>query len=129
MFKRALVKELIEEGRRLVDALEKKRGFGLAAALWLYLPDVERWRLVIASEIVERKGSINAYANVQRELSRLRLRLLSLNDISVTGPGGPEFRDVKDAVGSAVTARAGRGGTRDVIHEDAYIYRWTPHAA
>lgn len=45
----ALVNSEIEAGLNLVRALDEAR-FGVRAALWLYLSDMEKWRMVIAYE-------------------------------------------------------------------------------
>ena len=64
MDKRALVESDIEDGRRLIDSLDKTE-FPIAAALWLYSPDSDDWRLTIASDLVDRLGPLKTYGQVQ----------------------------------------------------------------
>ena len=127
MYKRLLVKELIDEGYRLLEALKKNR-FPLKAAFWHYFIEAEEWRLVLVSPVVDRAGPLSAYTRVQRVLARTKPVYLTLSDISVFGPLSPDYKNLAAGVSSA-----GTFGARPAVHqahpipnivfEDAYVYQ------
>ena len=127
MYKRILVKELVDEGHRLLEALKKNR-FPLKAALWHYFIEAEEWRLVLVSPVADRAGPLTAYTRVQRVLARTNPAYLTLSDISVFGPLSPDYRDL--AAGVSRSGKFGAGpaahqtpAAPSVVFEDAYIYQ------
>ncbi|MDZ7361791.1 MAG: hypothetical protein ONB46_13855 [candidate division KSB1 bacterium] len=60
LVKAALEKEKIEAGKELLQRLAKT-DFKVAAALWLWRLERPRWKLVIASPMVNKKGLLEAY--------------------------------------------------------------------
>jgi hypothetical protein len=120
-----LVTHAIEEGQRLLESLKKER-FPVFAALWYRVPDSSRWLLAIVSPVVARVGPLAAYTRLQGALRKLDLAHLSLSDISLFSPTGPEFDRVRSAVGlpNHFGARPVTGHARDLTSfEDAYVYR------
>ena len=55
MDKKVLVEKDIEEGKRLIEALDKT-DFQVEAAMWFYMTDSEEWRFLIASPFEKKKG-------------------------------------------------------------------------
>src|SRR5258708_379437 len=93
MVKEALVERTVDQGRRLVEALDQA-DFPVVAALWSFLPEEEEWRLLIASPRVNELGPLAAYTTIQDALIKRRIDLL-LHHISAVSPDGPpvtEFR-------------------------------------
>jgi hypothetical protein len=68
MDKSELVEHDINEGHRLVEALDKA-SFPLPAAFWLYLPELGVWQLRLSSPAVKDEGPRYAYAIVQTALA------------------------------------------------------------
>ena len=58
-----LVNQEIEEGQRLIDALNAA-GVLVDSALWLYAPEPETWRLMFALPLYDCKGSLKAYEEI-----------------------------------------------------------------
>jgi hypothetical protein len=126
MDKEAMVDREIDEGRRLIETLDRAR-FPVAAALWSYLPEEGVWRLLISSPIVKEAGPRVAYATI-RDLLLKSDNAIPLRRISVVGPDDPlvtELRifagtDPAPFIGSTSIQRAAIG---DAYIEGAYIYR------
>jgi hypothetical protein len=58
-----LVSQEIEEGQKLIDALNEAK-LSIDSALWLYTSDSETWRLMLASPTCDSKGSLEAYKEI-----------------------------------------------------------------
>ena len=70
MGKAALVGMDIEGGERLLNALEGI-GLDIHAALWIYLPEPEEWRLMIASPMVDQEGPRKVYLLILSKLKEV----------------------------------------------------------
>jgi hypothetical protein len=122
----ALVDRDIDEGRRLIQALDQA-GFPLVAALWRFLALEGVWRRLIASPKVREAGPRAAYAAIQDVLRQSPIGL-PLHRISAVGPDEPmvtELRifagtDPAPFIGSTYLQKAVIG---DTYVEGAYIYR------
>jgi len=118
----------IEGGARLLKALDKA-GFDIHAALWIYLPDPEEWRLMIASPLVDQEGPKKAYILIQSELAKLTPPSeISLKNISAVGL---EHRLIKALQGMVQVHRdfdskgawISNSSSYNIFIEAAYIYR------
>ncbi len=132
--KEPLTKELKEMGRDMSLRLLEK-GFGLVCSLWLYHPESNRWRLVLASPIVDREGPRKAYEIIEQILQEDWEMGIWLRDISAVSPSDPLVQALQ-SLGKiellppkyAATPRVdvGRRYTRsrlgDIFVEDAYIF-------
>lgn len=126
MVKAILVDRDIQEGRMLVEALDRSK-FILDGALWFYMSNSDEWRLLLVSPLVDRIGPKKAYTVVQSAIEDMPPDFgISLNRISVLSPKNNLIRLL------SITLRTGRGisgirFTRNTINgvfiEDAYIYR------
>jgi hypothetical protein len=129
MYKTVLVKDLVEEGEKLIERLESRR-FHIAAAFWYYFEDLMRWRLVIVfATLVEREGPLRAYMHIQGALAQMQAKELVVSDISVMRKDGYEFRALQSHLRRWVRAgnRTRRPWPRSLNpsrQEDALIYRW-----
>ncbi len=131
MVETILTREMIEAGLLLVHKLDE-RGIAPEAALWLYFPDREVWRLVLALTKVGQVGPKEVYGEVRRVLvaAESELHGLSLDNITVMRPDDP----IVVLLRTAITTGPGIAGIRlknDVVNgtliEGAYIYRLTGH--
>jgi hypothetical protein len=94
----ALVDRDIEEGRRLIQALDQA-GIPVVAALWNFLPEESAWRLLIASPKVSEAGPRAAYVAIQDVLLESRIGL-PLRRISAVGPDDPLITELRIFAGT-----------------------------
>jgi hypothetical protein len=59
--KEQLTQEMKEAGDDLTKRLRGDPEFGLLCSLWLYSSDVNRWRIVVGTPVVDTSGPIHAY--------------------------------------------------------------------
>lgn len=125
MDKALLVEKSIDEGKRLIETLDKTE-FQVAAALWFYVADSDEWRLVIASPFVDTNGPKAAYSFIQPILAQLEASEISLRNTSVVSPKHQLINLLRIAVGTG-PGISGIRFTQNIINntliEDAYIYR------
>jgi len=121
---------MTEAGRAFVRALDDA-GTEITAALWLYLPEAETWRLVLGSPEVRTLGPLKLYERFERALKRLpaEYRRLSLDDISVVEPSEQLIQLLSVAIKTGMpdlsTVRFSRNTINGHFIEDALIYRST----
>lgn len=126
MDKTALVERDIKEGEKLIRTLDRA-DIPVEAALWFYMAESERWRLLIATRLVDERGPREAYAVIRRALEQLPSRPeIRLPQISVVSPED----DLIQLLRAAIKTGPGIGGIRftgnvinGVFIDDAYIYR------
>ena len=126
MVKTALVEKNLEEGKRLIEELDKTT-FRVDAAFWFYVSESDEWRLFIASRFVEREGPKKSYNFIQSIIEKLSPPAsITLTEISVLKLTDDLIKTLRTGI------RTGRGisgirFTGNVINntfiEDAYIYR------
>jgi len=110
----------------LILALDAE-GFPVVAALWYYIADEERWRLIIASQIVADRGPRAGYFGIQKVLDSSGIPL-DLRQVKVEEPDDPIIIDLRLFAGTAGVPylggtflhRAVKGST---YIEKAYVYR------
>jgi hypothetical protein len=124
MDKTALVERGVDDGRKLLEALDSA-GFQVSAALWFYVSDADEWRLMIASPLVDEKGPRKAYTFIQSVLAGLSPLGISLRSISVVSPHHEVIQLLKGAIRNVPgrrDVRVTRNAVNNVFIEDAYIY-------
>ena len=129
MVKEILTKEMIQAGADLVHRLDAAH-LEVSASLWLYIPDANLWRLVIASPAVKAEGPKRVYQKIQSVLSQAPddAYKVTLSDISAVEHTDPLVTLLRAAVkmGKGIS---GRRFSRNTINghfiEDAYLYRVT----
>ena len=122
-----LVEGKIKIGEKLIRSLDEA-GFPLQAALWLYLPEPDLWRLIIGTALVKSDGPKATYARIDDILREsLGDDGLSLREISVVEPKDPLIAELRSVTrtGSAVLATRTSRNVGNIFIEDAYIYRMT----
>lgn len=126
MDKTALVERNIEDGRRLLEALDEA-DFQVLAALWLYVVEDEEWRFMVASPLVGQRGTKESYAFIQGVLAQLSPPSeISLKQVSVVSPKHDLLKLFRIAIrtGPGLSEIRFTGNTiNNVFIKDAYIYR------
>lgn len=127
MLKKILVRELIEDGKALLDELDRA-GFPVLSAFWVDLREdpmeSHHWRLVLSSPDVDAHGPMAAYRAVQRVLGRMKTSALSFDDISVLSPNDQNYQNLRElAAGPGRLGMELHGSLGSVIFEDSIIYR------
>lgn len=127
LVKEALVSEMVLAGADLIAHLDKA-GFSVFAALWLYVPESETWRLVMASPEVRLDGPKKAYKKIQSVLARMPVDKprIELNEITVLDSKDSFISSLKAGI-QTVKGISGIRLIKTAINglfiEDAYIYR------
>jgi len=60
---------MITAGHELTRLLFESRDFGLSCSLWLYTAETNRWKMVVATPLVESSGPIHVYQLIQGIIS------------------------------------------------------------
>jgi hypothetical protein len=99
----------------------------ISASLWLYMPDKNLWRPLIASPSVRKEGPKKVYQKIQTALSKMSddAPQVLLQDMSAVEDTHPLISSLK--VSMCFGGVSGRRLSRSTINghfiEDAYIYR------
>jgi hypothetical protein len=122
----ALVDRDMAEGRRVVQALDRA-AFPVVAALWVFVPEENDWRLLIASPDVTKLGPRGAYEAIQQALLQATIDL-PLYRISAVPPEDPLVTELRIFAGTDAAPFLGGTTLRgtavgDVYVEGAYVYR------
>jgi len=125
--KEGLSAEMIKAGKELVHQLDKIK-FTVHAALWLYLPDVNTWRFIIANPEVNTHGPTRAYRKIQNALSRIPQGIpqIELREVTVVDTNDPliSLMRMGNSTGSEIAGiRFSHNVINGTLIEDAYIYR------
>jgi len=127
--KEILTQGMIETGAELTRLLDQAP-LVVSASLWLYIPESNIWRLIIASPEVRTYGPKKVYQKIQPILSQIFEEELSigLKDISVVENNNPLIALLRMAIrtGDGISGiRFSRNTINGHFIEDAYIYRMT----
>lgn len=121
-----LVDKDIEDGRKLIEALDKSMS-NLVGALWFYYSDSREWRLLLVSPLVDSAGPRNCYKVIQSVIEHMSRDFgISLSRISVLSPTDNLIRLLKVAIrtGKEISEIRFTSSTiNGVFVEDALIYR------
>jgi len=113
-------------GRHLVEALDGAH-FPVTAALWLYNPEANDWRLLIVSPGVSGNNLSQAFTQLHQIAKGLPEFPLLLSAVSLIEPDDPLIVQLRKARKTGPKDIAGIRFSRNVIDgtyiEDAYIYR------
>lgn len=129
LVKEVLTGEMIAGGADLTRELDRS-GWPVVGSLWLYDREINQWRLLIASPVVDAEGPLAAYRRVDGALHTGESRL-SLEHISVVSPADVRVRALTAAYQTG-TEIEGRRVFRSAVNghyiDDAYVYRLLPIA-
>lgn len=121
MYKTVLVDTIIEDGRRILDGLEKLL-LPILAAFWYHFEEEDEWKLVIVSPDVSEKGPRVLYFMLSTLLYDLandpkKPLQFPLDRIMLMSPHTLLYKMVKQRSGPRV------GPVREGFAMDAYIYK------
>lgn len=124
-----LTKEMIDEGEVLVRALDR-RHVSVTDALWYLVPDLDEWKLLIATPLTLSRGPKKAYQAVQSSIKRNKDKIqhLKLGDVGIARPDAPLLGLLRKAVqtGPGISGIRFRNNViNGQLIPDAYIYRLT----
>jgi hypothetical protein len=124
MYKTILVKQMIDDGAKLLTKLDDL-SLDVRAAAWFDDPEKMAWKLVIVSSAASNPGPLEGYMQIQRAMNGLGVNI-ALDDIVVMGPNSRKFEDFRRTLeGVAKGAFLDpKGSSEGVAFDDAYIYRW-----
>jgi hypothetical protein len=124
MYKTILVKQMIEDGAKLLKKLDDLN-IDVRAAAWFDDPEKMAWKLVIVSSAANNPGPLEAYMQIQRAMNGLGLNI-ALDDVVVMSPNSRKFEDFRRTLeGVAKGAFLNpKGSSEGVALDDAYVYRW-----
>lgn len=138
MVKTSLVEADLIAGWRFLTALfippERRTIFRVKGAFWLYYPESEEWRLVIATPLVDEIGPLETYARLHPVLQEVLFEIqptdLYLQNIAVISPRGHPLvklsRGAKRTLGDFRYVRLTKATVAGAYIEDAYVYMIPP---
>ena len=120
-----LVERDIKDGRALIQQLDKDK-FPVTAAFWYYYSEWEKWRLIVASPVVESHGQTEGYRRLIESLKLLQHRktrsfALESGNIELVKPSDRLPILLGRAIRTEV--RLSWNVIDGTLIEDAYIYR------
>jgi hypothetical protein len=121
----ALVSYDIENGKDVIEALDRD-GKTPNVALWAKLPDYEDWRLVIASDLLDKSSSLSGYEEINAAMKKAGISYRKRPTIYWRPMNKPFIQALRDAFASTADTYGMRlGGQKfgDQYLEDAFVYR------
>ena len=121
----ALVSYDIESGKEVIKALDED-GKNPNVALWAKLPDYEDWRLVIASDQLDRSSSLSGYEEINEAMKKAGISYRKRPTIYWRPMNKPFIQALRRAFASASDTYGMRLGGQmfgDQYLEDAFVYR------
>jgi hypothetical protein len=124
MFKTVLVKEMIDDGAKLLQKLDQS-DIPVRAAAWFDDPEKLSWKLVIVTPVAELVGPLEAYLQIQKAMNGLTINI-ALDDIIVMGPTSRKFQEFQRTMEGAAKGESlhPKSPSAVVAFDDAYVYRW-----
>lgn len=125
MDKTTLVKDDISEGRKLIEYLDKT-DFKVNSALWFYIPDSNKWQLILASDYPKKHSLKDTYNFLQEALKKAETKDIALDNISIIKGDDDLIKLLKLAlpVGYNIPEiRFTRNVVDGIMIEDALVYR------
>jgi len=122
-----LTDSMIKAGAALIKKLDE-RGESPDTAFWIYFPDIQQWKLMLAEVKLGEIGPKELYKKIQDTISANNSEIgkLSLDDVALAKPDAPIVALLRTAIRTGLGI-SGIRFTNNVINgtviEDAYIYR------
>jgi hypothetical protein len=114
----------IEFGKQIAERL-RERGFGVQGIFWLYDEINDDWRLVIATDAVDKLGPRGTYLQVTRHTSDIQGSDFQKMRIQVVSPQIPLIQALRSAFGPAANVAGAtlRNTVIDgILVPEAYLY-------
>jgi hypothetical protein len=127
MVEAQITKEMMDIGAAFIRKLDE-HGLSPDAAFWLYFPEEEEWKLIIAQVNVGTEGPKRVYQRMQQILADYpdEISGLSLDDVTLARPDAPIIVLLRVAIrtGPGISGiRFKNNVINGTLIEDAYIYR------
>lgn len=125
MYKTVLVREMIDDGAKLLRRLVDDLAIPVRAAAWFDDPEKSAWKFVIVTSVASNPGPLEAYLQIQKAMNGLQLSI-SLDDIVVMNPNSRKFQEFKRTIEGVAQGALlhPKGNSEGVAFDDAYVYRW-----
>ncbi|WP_019487647.1 MULTISPECIES: hypothetical protein [Kamptonema] len=122
-----LVSQEIEEGQRLIDALNAA-DLSVDSALWIYALEPETWRLMLTSPLHDRKGSLKTYEEILSVFRQVKPDLkIDWTGIVAVSPKDELIKGLRQLQQQSNLNLSGKRLTNNMVNgrwiEDAYIYQ------
>lgn len=125
LVKEPLTETMIKAGANVLDVLDRG-DVGVDAAFWLYQPDSNQWRFVLAVAKVHTDGPKKTYRRILQQLRNYKTSAVPVDSIAVIDAGDPLVRVFRNVIHTD-RATSGFRFSRNTFNgryiEDAYIYR------
>ena len=122
----SLVKDKIEEGRDLLRNLDAD-GHAPKAALWLYDPEQEDWKLVLSGESYEGENYKKSFFVIDANLRKIKSHQIHLTDIQLLKLSDPLIQRLRRMTRvENSTVRLSKSNIDGIYIDDALIYRLQP---
>jgi hypothetical protein len=126
MAKETLVNEYIDEAINLISELDNNN-FIIDSALWFYFLDADEWRLLIATPLVDKIGTLETYKKYIEFIKDKTIFIHTpIRKLTVISPNDPLIRLLKVAIKTGPTISRIRFQNNIINNtqiEDALIYR------
>lgn len=126
MAKETLVDEYVDEAINLISTLDNS-SFTIDSALWFYFIDADEWRLLIATPIVDKIGTLETYKKFIEFIKDNKIFVHTpIRKLTVVSPNDPLIRLLKMAIRTGPTISRIRFQNNIINNtqiEDALIYR------
>lgn len=120
----ALVNSDIEIGRRIVSSLSRA-GIPVTVYLWAFVPQLDEWQFMVATPLVDSKGPLSAYNEINRVLQREGVfEDVPLRRIFLKSPNDPVLKALEKQ-SRAIPQESFRVVNEEIggnFVEDAYVY-------
>jgi hypothetical protein len=125
MDKAEMVSLDIDRGAGLLDALDRER-LKVAVALWMYSPEYEDWRLVVAARRFDSLDLRDAYRLLHDALAAAGFTPEKTPPVMILPMADPFVKDLRRVFGKTKSVEGMRLGGQmigDRFVQDAYVYR------
>ncbi len=125
MDKGTLVEADLESGRMLLNELDGA-SMDIQAAFWYHDDEADRWRLYLATPLVEKLGSREVYVRIYPLAKKVNPASFDLSDVSVISPGDSRVT-VLSLAQLPLTSERGfffrKGVINGIYFDGIYVYR------
>jgi hypothetical protein len=133
LVKEALSTEMVSAGTKLANHLNHSH-LVIDALLWLYVPELNVWRFLIASPEVGSQGPKKIYQQIRAIIAKIpeAQQTVPFSDIFVVDSKDPLIMVLRTIVktGQEISGlRFSKNVIKGVLIEDSYIYKLTSNAA
>jgi hypothetical protein len=114
-----------EAGWKLLEAADKE-GLEITDAFWIFLPEEETWRLVLAAPATQTEGGIAVTRRILALLESIpedEREGLSLSDIAIVSPHLLLVDNLRASYGTITEGRGQRVRRAHLSRSEPFIYR------